>query len=391
MESGAGRAHNAGMETRKLFYALAVAMPLVAANSADACTGITLKSDDGGVVVARTIDWSREEMDNIYIVVPRGQVQTAILPNNAPGGMQYTAKYGYVGLGMEQAEFIVDGTNEAGLSAALFYFPKYGEYKPYDAAMRDQSIGDLQLVSWVLANCATIDDVRNALQNVRVINIDSRADTVHWRFTEKNGRQVVLEIVGGIPQFYDSTLGVLTNAPGYPWQKTNLNNYVNLVPGTAGPIDVNGVQLTAFGSGSGFHGLPGDFTPPSRFVRASFLSSYSLKQKTAFDSAMQAFHILNNFDVPTGVQFAVGRAPNNMPSATQWTIATDLKNMVIYYHTMYDRTVRSIDMSAIDFGAVAFQTHPLDTNKRPTIMPAQIDYVAPIVVETDVTVTEFME
>ena len=38
-----------------------------------------------------------------------------------------------------------------------------------------------------------------------------------------------------------------------------------------------------------------------------------------------------------------------------------------------------------------FQTHPLDANKRPTIMPVQIDYNAPVVVETDVTVTEFME
>lgn len=379
------------METRKLFYALAVAMPLVAANSADACTGITLKSDDGGVVVARTIDWSREEMDNIYVVIPRGYTQTAILPNNASGGMQYTAKYGYVGLGMEQAEFIVDGTNEAGLSAALFYFPKYGKYKPYDAALAGQSIGDLQFVSWVLANFATIDELRAAMQNIRIINIDSRADTVHWRITDPSGRQVVIEIVDGEVNFYDNPMGVLTNAPSFPWQTTNLNNYVNLIPGTAGPVDMNGLTLTAFGSGSGFHGLPGDFTPPSRFVRAAFLESYSLKQKTAFDSAMQAFHILNNFDVPTGVQFAVGRAPNNMPSATQWTIATDLKNMVIYYHTMYDRTVRSIDMSAIDFGAVAFQTHPLDANKRPTIMPVQIDYNAPVMVETDVTVTELME
>ena len=167
-------------------------MPLVAANSADACTGITLKSDDGGVVVARTIDWSREEMDNIYVVIPRGYTQTAILPNNASGGMQYTAKYGYVGLGMEQAEFIVDGTNEAGLSAALFYFPKYGKYKPYDAALAGQSIGDLQFVSWVLANFATIDELRAAMQNIRIINIDPRADTVHWRITDPSGRQVVI-------------------------------------------------------------------------------------------------------------------------------------------------------------------------------------------------------
>ena len=91
------------------------------------------------------------------------------------------------------------------------------------------------------------------------------------------------------------------------------------------------------------------------------------------DTVNQAFHLLNNFDVPLGVQFAVGRAPNNMPSATQWTVATDLKNMTIYYHTMYNRTIRSIDMKSIDFATVPFQYHALDTDKRQTIVPVQID------------------
>ena len=74
-----------------------------------------------------------------------------------------------------------------------------------------------------------------------------------------------------------------------------------------------------------------------------------------------------------GTQFAVGGAPNNMPSATQWTIATDLKNMTIYYHTMYNRTIRSLNMADINFATVPFQYHSLDTAKRQTIMPVQID------------------
>ena len=86
-----------------------------------------------------------------------------------------------------------------------------------------------------------------------------------------------------------------------------------------------------------------------------------------------AGYILNNFDVPLGVQFAVGGAPNNMPSATQWTVATDLKNMTIYYHTMYNRTIRSLDMKPIDFATVPFQYHSLDTAKRQTIVPVAID------------------
>jgi choloylglycine hydrolase len=196
---------------------------------------------------------------------------------------------------------------------------------------------------------------------------------VHWRITEPNGRQVVLEITNGIPHFYENEVGVLTNSPGFQWQMTNLNNYVNLHPGGAGPTKFGPISLRSFGSGSGFLGLPGDFTPPSRFIRAAFLKTYSLEQDNGQKTVNQAFHILNNFDVPLGIQFAVGDAPNNMPSATQWTIATDLKNKIIYYHTMYNRTIRSLNMSEINFATVPFQYHSLDNAKRQTIVPVQID------------------
>lgn len=50
--------------------------------------------------------------------------------------MKFTARYGYVGLAVEQKEFIAEGVNEAGLSAGLFYFPAYGEYENYNAAKK---------------------------------------------------------------------------------------------------------------------------------------------------------------------------------------------------------------------------------------------------------------
>ena len=40
--------------------------------------------------------------------------------------MVFTSKYGVVGLAVVQKEFIAEGINEAGLSAALFIFPQYG-------------------------------------------------------------------------------------------------------------------------------------------------------------------------------------------------------------------------------------------------------------------------
>ncbi len=358
---------------KKAIFFLTISCCLTLIQTANACTGITLKSKNNDVVVARTIDWSGTEMNNIYTIVPRDHTQTSLLPDGTSGGLTFSALYGYVGMAVQQPEFVVDGTNEAGLSAALFYFPNYGEYKPYNEADQDISLADFQVVSWILSRFSTIDQVKAAINDVRIINIDPSASTVHWRITEPSGRQVVLEIVDGVPNFYENEIGVLTNSPNYPWQLTNLNNYVNLHPGGVQPTKFGPITLRAFGSGSGFLGLPGDFTPPSRFVRAAFLKTYSLEQSNAYDTMQQAFHILNNFDVPLGAQFAVGAAPNNMPSATQWTVATDLTNRMIYYHTMYNRTIRSINMSNIDFATVPFQYHPLDTTKQQTIIPATID------------------
>ena len=358
---------------QKLRFFITLSACLALTNNADACTGITLKSKNNDVIVARTIDWSGTEMNNIYTIVPRDHTQTSLLPDGTSDGLKFSALYGYVGMAVQQPEFVVDGTNEAGLSAALFYFPNYGEYKPYNEADQDISLADFQVVSWILSRFSSIDQVKAAINDVRIINIDPSASTVHWRITEPSGRQVVLEIVDGVPNFYENEIGVLTNSPNFPWHMTNLNNYVNLHPGGVQPTKFGPITLRAFGSGSGFLGLPGDFTPPSRFVRAAFLKTYSLEQSNAYDTMQQAFHILNNFDVPLGVQFAVGTAPNNMPSATQWTVATDLTNRMIYYHTMYNRTIRSINMSNIDFATVPFQYHPLDTTKQQTIIPAPID------------------
>jgi choloylglycine hydrolase len=58
----------------------------------------------------------------------------------------------------------------------------------------------------------------------------------------------------------------MTNSPS---QRLNLRNYANLKPlGAHANRNINGVSLAPFGAGSGMLGLPGDFTPPSRFIRA---------------------------------------------------------------------------------------------------------------------------
>lgn len=352
------------MKTSRFIILIAIACSLFTALPAGACTGITLKSKDGATVVARTIEWGADYLKSQYVVVPRGYTEQSYIPGGEKNGMNFTARYGYVGLAVEQKEFIAEGLNEAGLSAGLFYFPRYGEYEKYDEAKKGRSIADLQLVSLLLGNCATVEEVKEMVKGVHVINIDPRASTVHWRFADKSGRQIVLEHINGESRFYEDTLGVLTNSPGFEWQLTNLNNYVNLYPGTTPPHKFGSMELVSFGVGSGFHGLPGDVTPSSRFVRAAFYQVTAPRQATALEAVLQGFQILNSFDIPIGIVSPEGEVPADIPSATQWTSATDLKNGIIYFRSMYDSTIRGIDLRTINFSTVRYSARPMDVEKQ---------------------------
>ena len=332
----------------------------------NACTGITLKSKDGVTVAARTIEWAESVMNTMYVVVPKNQELQSLTPSGMDG-LKFNVKYGFVGLAVEQKEFMVEGINEKGLSAGLFYFPNYGKYQPFDETQKDKSLADFQVVSYVLAECSTTDEVKEALSKVRIINIDPRSSTVHWRFTEPSGKQIVLEIVNGVMHFYDNPLGVLTNSPGIEWHWTNLSNYINLQPGNAPEHNLGPVPLKSFGHGSGMLGLPGDFTPPSRFVRATFFQITSPQQPNAQESVLQAFHILNNFDIPTGTELPMGKASADMPSATQFTVASDTHNRMIYYRTMYNSNIRCIDLKQINFDNVKYHSEPLDKEKKQPI------------------------
>lgn len=329
-----------------------------------ACTGISMTAKDGSYVQARTIEAAAGALKSEYVIIPRGETITSFTPTGV-NGLTFTSRYGVVGMSVVMKEFICEGINEAGLSAGLFFFPHYGSYQSYDKTMNSMSIGDLQVPTWILTQFATIDEVKEGIKNVRVVGLDA-ASVVHYRIGEPSGRQVVLEIVDGVPHFYENTVGVLTNAPGFEWHLTNLNNYVNLFPGSAPNQKIGEMTLMPTGGNSGFLGLPGDATPPSRFVRIAFYRATAPQLSSAMPTVLQCFHILNNFDIPIGIEHPIGEAPD-IPSATQWTSAIDLTHRKVYFKTSYNNSIRCIDLSLIDFGKVKYQSHLMDSIKEQPI------------------------
>lgn len=328
-----------------------------------ACTGVTFVAEDGSRILARTTDWAGAVLSTHYVIVPRGHQHVGLTPKGN-NGLRFVSKYGYVAIAVENEDFMIEGLNEKGLSAGLFFFPGFGHYLPYEERYAAQSLSDMQLVGWILANYSSVQEVIDNFDQIRVVGLSPEIQTVHWRIADKSGRQVVLEIVEGKAHFHENKLGVITNAPGFEWHMTNLSNYVNLSGGTVHNKHFgHGVSVDAIGAGSGLLGLPGDPTPASRFVRAAFFSTTAPRTQTGHETVVLSFHILNSFDIPLGAERTRIEMPKGLISATQCTTSADLTNGKFYFRTCWNQEIRCIDLQEIRFDKVKFQAHPLDKDR----------------------------
>lgn len=339
---------------------------------AEACTGISLKDKTGAPLQARTIEWGENELQSNVIVIPRDMEFQSYTPDKGKG-FKWKGKYGAVGISLVNDGFIGEGINEKGLNAGVFYFTRYGSLHKYNPKEAKESIMDMELTKWFLTSFETVDEVEGALKKVKVVPVayfnGEAAPTGHWRVADRFGNVIVVEIVNnGEVKIYKNTVGVITNSPDYSWQMTNLNNYVNLRPGNSPSYELGNDKLMQFGAGSGMLGLPGDITPPSRFVRAAFYVNSAPVFENENQMMKQAFHILNNFDIPIGIEYgSKEHIPSDLQSATQWTAASDQKNMIFYYKTMFNSQIRKIDLKTIDFNKKEIKVLPLDKKKEENI------------------------
>jgi len=322
------------------------------------CTGISLKSSDGATIVARTVEWALSDAHHDRIgIFGRNRTFIAQTPSGHDG-MEWTGRYGFVSLTAYGQPYGPDAINEAGLYVGVYYFPGYYSPAPYDPSERAQSVSVGDFMQWMLSSFASVEDVRAHLDEVRVVDvIDPRfggaALPFHWKVADPTGAAIVIEITnGGAVAVFDAYLGVITNSPTYDWHLTNLRNYIGLAPAPSSPITIDGLSFAPFGSGSGLFGLPGDYTPTSRFVRAAVLTALARPLATSTEAVFEAFRILDSFNITVGATAPAGFQAPDILSATQVTTACDLATRTMYFHSMHNRQVRAIRLDDIDFGAV---------------------------------------
>jgi len=313
---------------------------------AEACTGLRLIATDKGVVIGRTMEFGFDVQSNLMIV-PAGTKLSNSLPDKSKG-MHYTSQYGIIGANVMGMEVIVDGINEKGLYVGGFYFPGYASYHDPDPTKAAISLATEDYGTWLLANFATVKEVRENFNNVILVpnpiqEIGGESFPGHFVVHDVTGACVVIEPLNKTLVIYENPIGVFSNSPTFDWHMTNLRNYPGLRATNAPAIELEGIKLSPFGQGSGFLGLPGDFTPPSRFVRAFAFSQSALQLPTAVETVPQVFHIMNAFDIPLGsVRDVHGEVVHH--DYTVWTSVSDLKNLTWAYKSYESQTIQSIDL-----------------------------------------------
>ena len=361
---------------RQIRAALSIALAMSLLNDpphSSACTGITLRPRDASVIYARTLEFAADLKSNL-IVVPRGQQFTGTTPSGKPG-LRWTTKYACTGMNAFDLPLFIDGLNDRGLAVGLFYFPGYAEYQKTSAADNARTLAPQELGAYLLGTCASVAEVASAVHEVIVAAVPfaqlGEVPPCHYLVSDAEGNSLVIEYVGGELRLHDDPLGVITNSPTFDWHLTNLSNYVNLSVTNVPPLDVAGTQFRGFGQGTGMLGLPGDFTPPSRFVRAVAFAKSALPVDTARDGVLQAFHILNQFDIPKGAARGIeqGRA---VADYTLWTSAADLTNRRYYFRTFDNSRIRMLDLQATDADAPEITTIDIAGDE-------DIEYVTPTV------------
>jgi choloylglycine hydrolase len=91
------------------------------------------------------------------------------------------------------------------------------------------------------------------------------------------------------------------------------------------------------------------------------------------EAVFEAFRILDSFNLTVGSTGAPEQRAEDIVSATQITTAADLRNRVFYFHSMWDRQVRKLDLKAIDFSRIQKTVLESGASRTQTVRELRVD------------------
>ena len=258
-----------------------------------------------------------------------------------------------------------DATNEKGLSMAGLNFPDNAFY-PSESDGAD-NIAPFEFIPWILGQCSTVEEAREFLARIRLVNISFSAQLpltpLHWMIADQQESIVVEPMKDGL-KIYNNPVGVTTNNPPFDHQLFQLNNYMGL--STNQPVNCfsDKLPLKAYSRGMGALGLPGDLSSQSRFIRAAFTKLNSVAEASEAESITQFFHILSSVEQQRGCVH-MGR---DQYEITVYSSCCNTDKGIYYYTTYENRQITGVDMHRENLESTLLINHPLITQQQILMM-----------------------
>ncbi len=313
------------------------------------CTNFKSKrADDGSVVVGRSLEFPTR-LPTALAALPRGHAGQG----TACGGREgktWKAAHGIVGMcGFGDPQMLMDGMNDAGLSAHLLYMP--GGFCTYQPFIGDGSdLAEVDLIAYLLGTCSTLAEVKAAMRDVNVWGFDPGMGfepPIHCLLHDADS-SIAIEFHPQGCVIVDNPTSIGTNSPYLDWHLTNLNNYVGVTNTSPERVTVGGESFQAIGQGQGLLGLPGELTPAARFVRAAAMVMLSDRPKNAKEAEQSAMHMLNAFDMVPGIVKESFGETGTVDEVTVWDTIANLTDKRYAYRTVTDPTWYVVDLTTVD-------------------------------------------
>jgi len=306
--------------------ALLVAALMLQVPAVRACTALMITDTKGNVYSAKTMEYAAA-MPFEMSYVPAGTKVVSVAPGNKPG-LSFETKYPVLGVSADAGvgngiNMMVESANNQGLSLSTNEMP--GSQSPAGAgsdAAKALAATDLGL--YLLGNFKSVAEVKEALQGgdvsvwlPKVPLVGNIELPMHYILWDKTGAGIVIEFLDGKMNVHDNPVGVVTNAPDFPWHLKNLNNYAQLNNVDKNTGQFGQLKVGAPDSGNALDNLPSSQMSPGRFIKAAYYTQFVRKADSPEDAVITLGHIMNNFDRPYDLSIDKGySAEGGKPGTT---------------------------------------------------------------------------
>ena len=295
------------------------------------CTAIY--DNRSGAFLGRTLDVEQSYKESV-VTVPRGCAFDTV----HTGRVEY--KNSAVGIAFVSGgvPLFFDGINSAGLAACALNFGLSCTY--HQNKNESLNLAPFEVIPYALARYCTVDELVQAFALLNIVRDgfgNLPTTPLHWIFADRT-RAVTLESTDSGTHIYENKLGILTNAPEYPYHLYRAADIMGL--SAEGPEDkIGNGTLFRYSRGMGGIGLPGDNSSSSRFLRALFNKSYSCDYKNE-NSVTDFFHLFDSVSVTRGTVVC----DDGSQSYTAYTSVMDLEKKRYYFTTYNNRQIRAVNM-----------------------------------------------